>query len=252
VGAVLSGALALYRAHFGRLVLISAIFVVPSNILFLRLAGAPLAAVFSTVAARSLAMLAIASLAWCVMAGQPASLKHSFQLAWSKLPLYLGIAVGQYLLGVLINSPGVALSALTPQAPLWCLGIPLNAATILLYLYIMVRWSVTTPVVLAEPGGVVRVLKRSWGLTRDHVWHCLAMWIGLALMYVLTVVLRLPASQWLGWTAGQVVMMVSDVLLGPLFGIAPVILYTELLARQPSPATVEGEPPPAPQAPVAA
>ena len=243
-GAIVSRTFRVYGTHFGRFVLVSAIFLVPAHALFLVLStGLP--AFYAVLALMALAMLPIASLALrATTGGQAPGLKDAFQLALRRAPTYAGVMIWQWLLMVVINVPGVTLRLIATPTAGWrgiagfqCLGVPLNLAGLLLCLYIGLRWSVTTPATLAECAGVINVIKRSWSLTRRHTSHCLAIWLFIGLMLALTYAPTALTAQWFGFTTVyKVVWAATHIVVWPVAGIAPVLLYLDLSARQVSPA----------------
>jgi hypothetical protein len=71
-----------------------------------------------------------------------------------------------------------------------------------LALYLGARLLLTTPVAAAEPGGPLAILRRSWTLTRDHVWTLIGLLVLIAIL-VLVVLLAVSA------VAGILIILVA-------------------------------------------
>ncbi|WP_265563404.1 glycerophosphoryl diester phosphodiesterase membrane domain-containing protein [Sphingomicrobium arenosum] len=125
--------------------------------------------------------------------------------------------------------------AMTPDtiSPAAALAI---IAFVLVILWVGMRLAVTTPVIAAEEGGPVAVLKRSWALTKGHFWRIL----GFVLLLSIGVFIFMGAVELIGGLAIQLVLgepepmnlaAVAHGLVSTLAQAAVTIVYSTILAR---------------------
>jgi hypothetical protein len=120
----------------------------------------------------------------------------------------------------------------------------LTCVLIPLAVWILVRWSVAVPTLLAERAGPVRALARSWHLTRNSWWRIAGVLLVFGVMQyvagniVSSVSLPIAFAPFLPQTArGLISLSISAVggaVVAPLFSLVFVVLYIDLRVRRES------------------
>jgi tetratricopeptide (TPR) repeat protein len=226
-GEIVSRTFRLYITHFGRFVLAAAIFVVPSRLL----SGIGLGGSWLEWGLGALATLAITFFALAALEGAPTA-GWGIVNDWSRLRTYIYASILLFLVALVTIVPGYLLLTQAGDTALQGAGLLLLLVGGPIFFYIMLRWSVSTPLIVKEPLGARDALKRSWALTGHHLWHCIAVWLLVwAAIGVSTIVLGVFTS-FLGGVLETILDAVTTVLLWPLSAIAAVLLYLDLNIRQ--------------------
>jgi hypothetical protein len=124
--------------------------------------------------------------------------------------------------GIIIMGPAIAAVALL----LFLLGVPF-------FIYMTLRWAVAIPAVLADRLLAAAALRRSWVLTRGHLWHTIGLWLAIGtILFTWFVVAFISLS--VPFYPG-IMEIVTTILYLPVGGIATVVLYYDLRARHEAP-----------------
>ena len=108
--------------------------------------------------------------------------------------------------------------------------------------YLSARWAAAAPAVLLERLGPVTALKRSWGLSRGHMWRCLGYVVLLTLFSSLVIgiplsmtqqvaLLLMPGQMMLVAIVGTAAGYIANVLYQPIYASGIAMLYYDLRVR---------------------
>jgi hypothetical protein len=198
LGDIIDRAIRLYRAYFGPLVLTAAVLLVPIGIVdaFLTTTAPPsgdvsvlggpenpigrilnlylgaiggssnplVAIVFGVV--NLVAYLALTFQAIALLHNRQPGLGETLSGGLSRFWTYLGNTL---IMGVLIG-----LASLVLAIPVICIGLFGFLIVVPGVFYLMARWIVTLPLIVAEECGPIEALKRSWRLTEGMVWRSIS------------------------------------------------------------------------------
>lgn len=98
--------------------------------------------------------------------------------------------------------------------------------------YISLRWAVSSPAIVLGDLGPVAGLKRSWSVTRGHLWHLGGLYFVLGLVLIPASTGASLLSAYASQRAVAVVGLgIATLLTAPLFAIAIAIVYRDLVGR---------------------
>lgn len=185
--------------------------------------------------------------------GRPTTVGGMVRVALGRALPALGAALlaALALLGVIVGAVVLAVTALTllpapggdAGGPGAFLAILVAVAALVLAMVVIVRLALPAAVLAAEPGGVLRALRRSWHLTGGNTWRSFAVLatVAIALTIVGSTLLELLASIVTdGFAAGMGLGDLSDALLSglvstllaPVGGVVLAVLYLDLRVRR--------------------
>jgi hypothetical protein len=247
IGEVIDAAIALYKARFGALVKLTALVVVPVQLLnvLVTLSTAPSEVTFGatgptpvydsrtsfwvpfagtvvmnvvTILSTAFATAAVMRLVAGTYVGQASAVGDSARLAWHRFPAVIGAS---FVTGILT-----------------IIGF---AACIVPGLYLQAMFSVTIPALLLESLGVRAAIRRSTELSRGRRWQCFAvLYVGSllagAIAFGLTLLIDVPVDAALdGTTALAIAQGVAGALTAalttPFQAAAIIVLYFDLRVR---------------------
>jgi hypothetical protein len=247
IGEILDAAIALYKARFGALVKLTALVVVPVQLLnvLVTLSTAPNDVTFGatgptpvydsrhafwvpfagtvvmnivTVLSTAFATAAVMRVVADTYVGQPSDVRTSARLAWRRFPAVIGASIATGFLTII----GL-LACVVPG------------------LYLQAMFSVTIPALLLEGLGVGEAIRRSTALTRGRRWQCFAvLYVGSllagAISFGLTLLIDVPVNAALdGTTALAIAQGVAGALTAalttPFQAAAIIVLYFDLRVR---------------------
>jgi hypothetical protein len=111
-----------------------------------------------------------------------------------------------------------------------------------LLVWLSVKWSVTTPVIVAERAGPFRAMRRSWQLTRNHWWRTLAtllvlglitlvLWVALVVSVTAALNGLESISEFALATLDTVFIVIVLVLIYPLIAAILTVMYFDMRVR---------------------
>jgi hypothetical protein len=263
IGEILSMAFQLYRRHWGTLVAIAAVVVVPLTLLQYLLgdlvrterettsyggvvtvtptwlgAIAGLLAALAGILMSGLLTGAITRAVAAEVAGEDPSLEQSYRFGFHRLGsvLLVSVLVGLAIIGGLILvTAGLFLANALRSRDLDMSSAPFGLVYVLfiiLGIYLGVRLAVSIQALVVEGRRGTEAMGRSWGLVGGHWWHAFGtLLVGWLLIGVVTAVLTAPFGA-TGWFVQAVAAAVATVVTLPYGVLVGVLLYLDLRARK--------------------
>jgi hypothetical protein len=224
----------------------------------------------ASVVVTGITQLALVSQVVASLHGQTLSVQESLSRGWRRIWAFLGMIIARYfviavatmvtvipvfiilfvvfagstMLGVSDNSVGSVLAGIGFAILLLLMYLALIVLFLAPAIYLSARWLVDVPSFIAESLGPIEALRRSWNLTRGHVWRVIGYSILLALISLLVIglpigviqqimIFVLPPSM-LGFTTtiATALSSVVNVLWLPFNVAAVVLLYYDLRIRR--------------------
>jgi hypothetical protein len=263
IGEILSAAFQLYRRHWGRLLAIAAVVVVPLTLVQHLLgdlarteretttyggvvtvtptwlgAIAGLLAALAGILMSGLLAGAITRAVAAEVAGQDPSLEQSYRFGFHRLGsvLLVSVLVGLAILGGLILvAAGLFLANALRSRDLDMSSAPFGLVYLLLVIpgiYLGVRLAVSIQALVVEGRRGTEAMGRSWGLVGGHWWHAFGtLLVGWLLIGVVNAVLNAPFRA-TGWFVQAVATAVATVVTLPYGVLVGLLLYLDLRARK--------------------
>ena len=263
IGEILSTAFQLYRRHWGRLLAIAAVVVVPLTLLQYLLgdlarteretttyggvvsvtptwlgAIATLLAALAGILMSGLLAGAITRAVAAEVAGEDPSVEQSYRFGFHRLGsvLLVSVLVGLAILGGLILvAAGVFLANALRSRDLDMSSAPFGLVYVLciiLGIYLGVRLAVSIQALVVEGRRGTEAMGRSWGLVGGHWWHAFGtLLVGWLLIGIVNGVLTAPFGA-TGWFVQAVAAAVATAVTLPYGVLVGVLLYLDLRARK--------------------
>ena len=261
LGDIIDRAFRLYRTHFGRLIRMLAVVLVPWAALYVAVTYAT-AATGSTglglllylisladSLVTGLAGLAVYFLIDAILANGQMTAGEAWRRAlgrfwsWLGMTILMGLAmIGAAIPGIIIFSVSVGIASISGSSVGPALAILIGFIVMLIpMMLLMARWLVAEPALVAEGLGATASLGRSWRLTKGRFWRCVGFAVLLSLLNLLIsgwVLLPTYASLFgilvPPWLTGAVTPLLSKlltILWLPLQAAAYMFFYYDLRVR---------------------
>lgn len=254
LGEILDEIFRVYRRHFGLLWAVALVLAVPGFLLQVA-SGSPGVLGSVNAIARALGPAGNAGQATAAAAPSLALLALAYLVVLAAVPYTTG-TVCRVGIDLALGSPVGVGSALARTARrYWALmglvlllgavAVPLTLFCFPVAIWLLVRWSVSVPALLAEGIGPIRALDRSWTLTRRSWWRAFGILLLVALLQaaisfalallVLPIGIAVPfLSGFLGGAIAAAVSTGLSAVVAPVISLCLVLLYFDLRIRRES------------------